>query len=214
MEMGVQLSTRSGERIGGHLVGSGAQKVIVIHEIFGLTSHMREIADRLAGDGFTVFAIDLFDGKTAVELEDGFALAGALDWQDAVCRIDRAAQALRSAPGDKVAVVGFCLGGAIALAASAQVASLQPCVCFYGIPGPERADLTRIRGQVIAHFGTRDSYISNERVDALQQLLAGGGVRAQIHRYDEDHGFVRERPEHDAAQLAWRRTVAFLRTEL
>src|SRR5439155_17802807 len=205
--------TEDGERIGGYAVGSGRRSVIVVHEIFGVTAHMRQLADRFAAAGFAAFAIDLFDGKTTDDLQQGFALAGALDWSAAARKIVRAAQALRT-DGRSAAVVGFCMGGALALMAAAEQPSPGPCVCFYGIPRAERADLRRIAGRVLLHFGTRDAYISTERVDALEELLRDADVRARLHRYDADHGFVREEPDGAAATLAWQRTIAFLQEEL
>lgn len=200
-----------GTSVGGYLVGAGEPKVIVVHEIFGITAHMREVAERLAAEGFTALVVDLFDGRTTDDLAEGIALGRSLDWPAAVQRIRAAAERLGG--GAPVGVVGFCLGGGLALAAAAA-GELGPCVCFYGIPGPDKADLTRIRGPVQAHFGTRDIYYPNEQVDALERLLAGAGVRAELHRYDAEHGFIREAPASDAARLAWARTLAFLRAEL
>jgi carboxymethylenebutenolidase len=208
------LATSDGERIPGYRVGDGRGSVVVVHEIFGLTAHVRALADRFAAEGLTAFAIDLFDGKTTDVLEEGFALAQALDWPAATQRIRRAVEALRTEARGPVAVAGFCMGGSLALMAAAQTPSLGPCVCFYGIPPADAADLTRIEGSVLAHFGTRDVYISNDRVDALEQLLGRANVRARLHRYDAEHGFVREEPDGAATTLAWQRTIAFLREEL
>jgi len=207
------IATGDGERIRGYLVGTGSGKVIVLHEIFGVDAQMRQTADRLAADGFTVFALDLFDGKTTDDLAQGLAFMSALDWNEAVRRIERAAAALSRDKGS-VGVMGFCLGGSVALVAAARLPSLRACASFYGIPAPERADLARIRAKVIGHFGLQDPFIPNERVDAFEELLARGGVSAQIHRYEAGHGFVREHPDGEAARLAWQRTVAFLREEL
>ena len=205
--------TEDGERMAGYIVGSGRRSVIVVHEIFGVTPHIRQLADRFAAEGFAAFAIDLFDGRTTDDLQQGFAFAGALDWGAAARKIARAAEALRT-EGRSAAVVGFCMGGALALMAAAEKPSPGPCVCFYGIPRAEQADLRRIEGRVLLHFGTRDAYISKERIDALEALLRSGDVRARLHRYDADHGFVREEPEGAAATLAWQRTIAFLQQEL
>src|SRR5213079_3349053 len=107
--------------------------------------------------------IDLFDGRTTEDLQQGFALAGALDWGAAARKIARAAGALRT-EGRSAAVVGFCMGGSLALMAAAEKPSPGPCVCFYGIPRPEQADLRHIEGRVLLHFGTRDAYIATERI--------------------------------------------------
>jgi len=88
------ISTADGERIPGYLVGRGPGKVIMVHEIFGVDAQMRQTADRLAAEGFTVFAVDLFDGKTTDDLAQGLAFMSSLDWNEAVRRIERAAAAL------------------------------------------------------------------------------------------------------------------------
>ncbi len=207
------LVTTQGDTIAGYLVGDGEKKVIVVHEIFGVNAHIRQQADRVAEAGFTAFAIDLFDGRSTEDLQEGFALGGSLDWSAAVRSIGRAAEALATKPGARVGILGFCLGGALALVAAANF-PLRACVCFYGVPTAERADLTRIRAKVLAHFGTRDQYIANEQVDALEALIAHAGVPAQFHRYDAEHGFIREQPDGDASTRAWARTIAFLGEEL
>jgi carboxymethylenebutenolidase len=209
----------SGERVAGYLVGNGAGKVIVVHEIFGLNDHIKQLADRFAGDGFTAFAIDLFDGKTTDVLEQAFALASAMDWNRSNALIHDAVRALGAQKPSSVAVVGFCMGGSVALTASASASDSLPalagCVDFYGIPAPEKADLRRIKTKVLGHFATGDPYIANDRVDALERQLVAAGVDTTFHRYDwEGHGFVREDPEGAATKLAWQRTVAFLREVL
>ncbi len=197
----------------GYVSGSDRRAVILVHEIFGVTAHIRTLADRFAEAGFTASAIDLFDGRTTDDLQQGFALAQALSWPNAVKQIQRAAEALR-AESRPVAVVGFCMGGSLALMAAAQAPAPWPTVCFYGIPPSGQADLTRISGHVLLHFATQDTYISNERINALEHLLEGAGVRATLHRYAAAHGFVREDPDGFAAKLAWERTITFLRQEL
>lgn len=202
------------QRIAGYTVGAGERKVIVVHEIFGLNAHVRQIAERLATAGFAVHAVDLFDGTTTDVLAEGFALSHALDWPRAIDAIGRTAEALRTRSESRIGIVGFCMGGALALAAAAQVSALDACVSFYGIPGDDKADLSSVRASVLGHFGTRDPYITNDRVNALEATLLRAGVAATIHRYDAGHGFVREEPGGAAAQLAWQRTVAWLRNEL
>jgi carboxymethylenebutenolidase len=197
----------------GYRVGSGAKTVVLIHEIFGLNVQMRQMADRIAEAGFTAFAIDLFNGRTTDELQQGFALAGALDWQMAVQSIGAAVRELSDKPAEDVALLGFCLGGSLALVAAASL-PLRACVSYYGIPPADKADLTRIGATVLGHFATRDIYIANDRVDAFAASLARAGVRAEICRYDGEHGFVREQPGGAATEQSWARTLAFLREEL
>jgi carboxymethylenebutenolidase len=115
-------------------------------------------------------------------------------------------------------VIGFCMGGAYALATAATNPDVKACVPFYGIPSPSVADPARIRAAVLGHYANRDEFVTPERVDALEQVLKAAGVTATIHRYDADHAFANERrPEvyaPKAAELAWKRTLAFLHQQL
>jgi carboxymethylenebutenolidase len=210
------LRTSEGDRIAGYATGDGGRAILVIHEIFGLNQHIRGIADRFAASGFRVFAIDLFDGWTTADVGEGISRSSALDYPSVVERIRRATDAVRIAAGvTSVGIVGFCLGGSIAMVAASQIPALAACVDFYGIPSPDKGDLGRIQGRVLGHFASGDPYIPLERVDALEAQLRKGGVRAEIHRYEyEGHGFVREDPEGAATKLAWERTLAFLRDSL
>src|SRR5688572_8877785 len=118
----------NGERVAGYLVGSGAGKVIVIHEIFGLNDHIKSLADRFAAEGFTAFAIDLFDGRSSEGVEGGFALAQALDWNRANGLVRDAVRALGLGRDASVAIVGFCMGGSVALTAAASAAASIPAL--------------------------------------------------------------------------------------
>src|SRR5262249_7121399 len=124
------MTTDDGRTALGYEAGSTGPRVILVHEIYGLNAQMRSMADQLAAAGFRVLAIDLFGGRWTDRLEEGFALANALDWGEAVRRIVRAAESPDGAP---VGVLGFCMGGSLALLAAAA-APLAACVCYYGIP--------------------------------------------------------------------------------
>jgi carboxymethylenebutenolidase len=202
------------KHVAGYRVGSGPAKVVLVHEIFGLNDEVRRTAERLAREGFTVFAVDLFAGRTASSVDEGMALASGLDWTRARHEIRRAARELRASEDAPVGVVGFCMGGALALAAVAHAPELAACVTFYGIPPAEKADLTHIAADVLGHFGNLDAYITRERVDALEHTLAEGHVRAELHRYAAGHGFLRESFAAPPAQLAWHRTTRWLHARL
>ncbi|ATB29145.1 dienelactone hydrolase family protein [Melittangium boletus] len=218
-----KLTTANGTQLQGYLKeaegGTSKGAVVVIHEWWGLTDQVRGVADRLAREGFSVFAPDLYRGKVTKNADEAGKLMGALDMKQAVQDITQAAEALRQrSPGTQVAVLGFCMGGALTLAAAAKDKHLAAAVPFYGIPPEQVADVKHIHCPVLGHFATHDEWCSPERVKALEHTLKAAHVPAQFHHYDADHAFCNEqRPEvysPENAELAWKRSVEFLHAKL
>jgi carboxymethylenebutenolidase len=91
-------------------------------------------------------------------------------------------------------------------------------VPFYGIPGEDRADVTKIRAPVLGHYAQHDDWCSPDRVGALEKKLKGANIPVEFHRYDAHHAFFNDtRPKvysKPNAELAWTRTVEFLRAKL
>ena len=217
------LTPASGTSLHGYLTdpASGPAKaaVVVLHEFWGLTDQVRGVADRLAREGFTAFAQDLYQGQVTRDPNEALRLMQGLDMARSAREISQAAEALRQrAPGTKVAVLGFCMGGALTLAAAAHDSTLSAAVPFYGIPPEQVADVSRIRCAVLGHFATQDDWCTPERVNALEKTLQAAHVPTQLHRYDAGHAFANEqRPEvysPENAELAWKRTLEFLRAQL
>jgi carboxymethylenebutenolidase len=215
------LTTSDGRPLPGFLdetAGAGAPAVLVVHEYWGLNEQVRGVARRLAAEGFLAFAVDLFHGQLASNADEASRLLQALDAQQALADLHQAVQALLPKSSGRVGVLGFCMGGGYALATAAANPEVKACVPFYGIPSPQVADVTRIVCKVLGHYASRDSFVSGERVNALEKALAAAGVSATLYRYQADHAFANERrPEvfaPEAAALAWRRTLDFLHREL
>ena len=133
-----------------------------------------------------------------------------------------AADALLARPevtSRQVAVVGFCMGGQLALYAAAEYPDrIAASVDFYGIHPKVRIDPGRLRGPVLCHFGSRDGSVKEADARALvRQIEAGGGV-IEAHYYDAGHAFFNDtRPtvyDQACAATAWERTLAFLRKYL
>lgn len=218
-----KLTDAKGQELAGYLSeapgGKARGAVVLIHEWWGLNAHIRGIADRLAHEGFTVFAVDLYGGRVAKEAKEAEQLMNGLDWGKAAAALRSATEALRQrAPGTKVAIMGFCMGGALTLLAAANDPGLDAAVPFYGIPPEQGADVARIRAPVLGHFAKNDDWCTPGRVDALEKKLKGANVAAEIHRYDAGHAFFNDtRPEvysRDNAETAWKRTVDFLHAKL
>jgi carboxymethylenebutenolidase len=192
--------------------------VVVIQEWWGLSPQILRLADRLATEGFQVLLPDLYRGKLTTDPQQAQNLMTHLNWGDATSQdIQGAIQHLGQA-SMPVAVIGFCMGGALTLMAAATLTGLEAAVCFYGIPPADAVDLTQIKIPLLAHFAIHDDWCTPARVDDLEATLQKGQVVYQLYRYDAQHAFMNEdraevhNPE--AAAEAWQRTLAFLNTQL
>jgi carboxymethylenebutenolidase len=198
--------------------GAGKPALIIIHEWWGLNTQIRSVADRYAKEGFVAFAADLYHGALATDATGAQRLMDSLDWKVALQDIENSVRELKARdPAAKIGITGFCMGGAVSLAAAARLPDIAACVPFYGIPQDTEA-LKGIKGKVQGHFANIDDWCSPDRVNALEQLLKGAGVSVEIHRYDAQHAFFNEArkdvhsPEN--AKVAWERTLQFLRKNL
>jgi carboxymethylenebutenolidase len=204
--------------IPGHLAEASGGKglaVLVLHEWWGLNSQMKGVADRFAAEGITAFALDLYAGRVAASEEEASSLMQGLDRAAAVALIREATHTLAGRGYSKVVVLGFCMGGAVALSAGSRIPELSAVISFYGIPQKSQADLGNIRVPVLGQFAEHDDWCTPERVSALEAALKQAGAPVTLWRYDAQHAFFNEaRPEvyssKDAA-LAWSRTLEFLR---
>ena len=108
----------------------GAPAVVVIQEWWGLNDQIRGVADRLAGAGYLALVPDLYRGKTTVEKEEAHHLMTGLDFGDAASQDVRGAVQYLKTRAAKVGCVGFCMGGALTLLASANVPDLAAAVTW------------------------------------------------------------------------------------
>src|SRR5262249_4174323 len=156
-----ELLDDSGRAIPGYMVASGPPAGVVLHEALCLTEQIKGVARRLAGEGFTACAVDLFNGFSTQDMATGFRVAQLMNWKGAIEQIRKAVRALALlGDGAKVGVLGFSFGGGVALAAAAHIEELGACVPFYGIPMVEKADLTRIACKVQGHYAKFDKHVT------------------------------------------------------
>jgi carboxymethylenebutenolidase len=171
------------------------------------------MAERCAALGHIAFVPDLLRGQLPKTLDEGLATMAALDFADAVDQDLRGAAALLARDGLRVALLGFCMGGALAIAGALRVPDLAAAVCFYGVPSAEAGDPAEIRIPLQCHFADRDDWCTPEKVEALERRLIAGHVPYELHRYDADHAFMnptgRGYSETMSAR-AWQRTVEFI----
>jgi carboxymethylenebutenolidase len=197
--------------------------VIVIQEWWGLVPHIEDVCDRFAAAGFVALAPDLYRGTKVTEPDEAGKEMMALQLDRAALDMSGAVDEVkRRSSGAKVGVVGFCMGGGLALVLATQRPdAVAACVSFYGlIPWPEaQPDFSKLSGAVLAHVAGNDEYFSPAAAHELEENLRGLGKEAEFHIYDgADHAFFNDtRPEvYDAAAstLAWQRTIDFLHAHL
>jgi carboxymethylenebutenolidase len=196
--------------------------VVVIQEWWGLVPHIKDVAGRLAHEGFVALAPDLYHGQAADEPDEARKLAMALDAQRAVQEIAAAARHLRKmenvAP-QKVGVVGWCMGGGLSLSTAAHHADLiGAAVAFYGRP-LTASDAARLRVPVLGLYAEHDHGIPVEAVRAFEAQLEQQHVPHEVHIYPgTSHAFFNDtRPAIYAAteaQDAWQKTLAWFRQYL
>lgn len=198
--------------------GTGkAPAVIVVHEWWGLNDQIREMARRMARQGYVAIVPDLYHGKSATTPEEAHELVRGLEDTRVFAELDAACGWLARQPrtaGSSIGEMGFCVGGGIALRYALHSPSLAAVVMFYGPPETDVAKLAALKAPLLGHFGATDQGITPERVEAFRSALGKAGKKSDIYLYSgAGHAFMHEGlPGYhaDAARVAWARTLAFL----
>jgi len=201
--------------------GSGPG-VLVIQEWWGLVDHIKDLCDRFAGEGFVALAPDLYHGKTTKSPDEAGKLMMALRIDEAERDLSAAAQYLArhdSTISEKIGVVGFCMGGALALYTATKNSKIGACVVFYGGHPKVKPDLPNLHAPVLGLYGQNDRSVTPAVVRDLEQRLKTLGKQIEVKIYPgADHAFFNDtRPQvynAEAAADAWQRTVDFLRKNL
>jgi carboxymethylenebutenolidase len=203
--------------------GSGPG-IVVIQEYWGLVPHIKDVCDRFAREGFTALAVDLYHGKATTEPDEAAKLMMELDVPRAAKEMGAAIEwlvASDATTGDGVGVVGYCMGGGLALYLATLRPEVRATVVYYGViawPGI-KPDWSKLNGPVLGHWGTNDPYNPREQVEAMEQAIRAAGKHVEFYWYEAGHAFFNDthtdgthNPE--AAQLSWDRTLAFFRQYL
>ncbi|HUH81551.1 MAG TPA: dienelactone hydrolase family protein [Solirubrobacteraceae bacterium] len=203
--------------------GGQGPATIVLQEWWGLDSHIRSVCDRFAAAGFFALAPDLYRGETAEGPDEAQQKMMALSMETAEKDMCGAAEHLASLPGVQgpgVGSVGFCLGGGLSVWAAASCPNIGAAVTFYYVMPHGKPDFSKITGPLLGHFGTGDEFVSVEEAKALEEELRNAGVRVSFQFYeDAGHAFFNDDNRlgtynREAAELAWERTLSFLREAL
>ena len=202
-------------------VGETSGVVVVIQEIFGVNTHIREVADGYAQSGYTAYAPKLFDrigadielGYTESDMAKGIDLAfNKLDLAQVISDVQATVEQIAANSDKKIGVVGFCFGGLISWLSAAQVNGLSAAIGYYGGGIAGHLDQSP-RCPTMLHFGELDAHIPLSDVDKIRQA----NPEVPVHVYAADHGFnCDHRGSFDAAaaELALSRSLEFFEQEL
>lgn len=197
--------------------------VVVIQEWWGLVEHIEDVVDRFAREGFVAIAPDLYHGKTTKSPDDAGKMLMELDAERAVREIAGAGAFLLARPecsSARYAVVGFCMGGALAqYAATYDAAHVGAAVSFYGGFKQVKPEWEKLEAPLLLIYGANDQGVPAAGGRELEAKLRALGKEVEVVVYpDADHAFFNDtRPavhHPEAAADAWRRTVTLFRSRL
>ena len=213
----------------------------MIHDVWGLADHTRDLATRLAGEGYAVLALDLYRREAEVKIENPGAWMRALSDPQVLADVQAGVDLLGSHPGSAgqpVGVTGFCMGGMYALLAACECSGVAASVAYYGLLSHEHGLLHDENGldpsrkprqpldavadlkcPLLAFFGDGDEFVPQGDVRLLDERLGRSGLPTEVVVYPgAGHAFMNDtrpdafRPE--IAEDAWARMLAFFGTHL
>ena len=195
--------------------------LIVIHENRGLNPHTEDVNRRVALEGFLAIAPDALSpfGGTPEDTDEARSLMGKLDSKSTIKNYLAAVKYLKTHPQStgKVGCMGFCWGGGIANQLAVNSTDLTAAVPFYGRQ-PASEDVSKIKASLLLHYAALDERI-NQGIQAFEEALKEASVDYRIYMYEgANHAFFNDtnaaRYHSEAAQLAWKRTISFLKEKL
>ena len=223
----VSYATVEGKVISGYLArpadAEALPGIVVIHEWWGLNDNIRSMADRLAGQGYSALAVDLYEGGVASNPGEARELMGAAMKRPPQALNDNLAQAIAYLRGElgasAVGTIGWCFGGGWSLnAALENPEGVDASVIYYGRLVTDRDRLAGLRAPILGLFGSEDRGIPVSTVREFEAALDALEKPAEIQVYEgANHAFANPsgtRYDAKAAEDAWARTTAFFDAEL
>ena len=214
----VELIASDGHRLSAYEsqpAGKPRGGIVVIQEVFGVTSHIRAVADQYAGAGFTAIAPAFFDRVEKgvdvpyTDVKRGLGYVQKLANENVMLDVQAACD--RVGVAGKVGVVGYCWGGTMAYLAAARL-KIAAAVCYYG-GGIDQQVAAKPRCPIMFHFGEKDAHIPASSIDKIRAAVPEG----IFHLYPAEHGFNctdRASFEPNSAQLALDRSLQFFHRHL
>ena len=197
--------------------------VVLIQEWWGIEPHIRQLAQKLAADGFVVAVPDLFHGKIATEPDEAQKMIMMIQGnvEKAAKEIIGALDTVKAMPNvepKKIGLIGFCVGGFMTYYVASRYPDLGAVVPFYGAgynPTPE--EVAKVNAPVLAFYGSRDQSVPMEQVRKIERMYKEAGKDFTVKVYDAGHAFIN--PDHGmgnekAAAEAWPLAVNFLKQHL
>jgi carboxymethylenebutenolidase len=222
----VQYATLDGKAINGYLAMPSASTgplpaIIVIHEWWGLNPNIEAMTRRLAGEGYLVLAVDLYEGKSGSTPDEAMALMKAsMATPDRLKEnLSQGLAFLKGKNATKIASLGWCFGGGWSFQTAASFPeSIDASVIYYGkVPGTA-AEVATVDAPILGLFGGADEGIPVASVESFKAALAEAGKDAEIHIYEgAGHAFANptgNRYQEAAAKDSWAKTTAFLAKNL
>lgn len=197
--------------------------VVLIQEWWGIESHIIDLAQKLAAEGFVVAVPDLYHGKVSTEPNEAqkavMVMIGKLE--SAIKEIEASLDTLKTLPNvepKKLGLIGFCVGGFLTYKVAERYGDLGAALPFYaGGYDPSGDDIKNVNVPILAFYGSQDVSIPLEQVEKIKQVYADAGKNLTVHVYEAGHAFLN--PNHgmgneEAAADAWPKAVSFLRDNL
>jgi carboxymethylenebutenolidase len=196
--------------------------ILVIHEWWGLEDHFREMTRMFARKGCVALAPDLYRGKVTADREEAARLKTSLDIDRATREILGGVPYLRGLPfvgPDKIGIIGFCMGGGLALLSICRTREITAAVIYFQSMYPDPGELVNIACPILCHCGEDDIYTPRSEVEAFERVLKEHNKSYQVHFYkNAGHAFCNEmHPElyrKEAAEASWPRTFEFFQKHL
>ena len=203
--------------------GSGPG-LVVIQEWWGLTSHIADVTNRFAAEGFVALAPDLYGGTTTHDSDEAGQLMQDLPVDRAATDLGGATDyllGLDAVTGRSVGAVGFCMGGGFVLVLAAQQGDkIGAAVPFYGVLGEDYPSFANLSAPLLGHFGEQDTMATPDAVAQLaDRIESESGTRPDFRQYPAGHAFFNDENlmgtyDPEQARIAWDATLDFLRKNL
>ena len=202
-------------------LGRSLGAVIVIHEWWGLNEHVKHWTDRLASDGYTALAVDLYGGTVATTREGAMTAMRSVKEEEATAKLVAAHAFLTDKDGEiraeRTASIGWCFGGGQSLRLAMAEPELDAAIIYYGHLVTEPAKLKPINAKLLGVFGNEDGSIPPAAVAKFKDAIETAGKELHLRQYDAAHAFANPSSgsyDTENATQAWKESRSFLAASL